>query len=308
MKIKLSKISLTWISVLLLLFVSVIVILIIIPIRKADTLILNKYDSLRESCQFTTEISKSLVLQCEFFLRNEYIDLNGNNCLVFIIPSQENLPREIEICENSSKISWKNPYPDYQMNIPVSTILQYKKVFLMKKYILKSINVEVMDDKRVFEILDLLNKGYSQYLPVITQEEASLERKGYYLTNFYDSNDSEKVVENRVAFKEFIINDYSTQGDYITFHGEAFINGAYKEILLETKEFSYIEELLLTNLSVEDINVQNVGKIGKDHGYYIQLAITDQKFFDEEILEEKIKDIGELNNSLILKLMIKNDY
>ncbi len=301
------KITLTKNKAFLWLFLILIVLVSTLVVYSKTDLFKNsyKYSNLLEICDLEEGLTKSHLV-CKGFLEDENLGDDGLKCLSVLIPYESNETETVEICENKETINWENPYTDYSLSIPVILEFDYNRLLFWKSG-LQRITVNLMEDEEALELLGLVNiPGSGEHIGVITQQQAKIEERGWYVTNKFESESSDKVVENLFVVESAEIDDYSVGGDDIVFNMTSNLNGKDITFDVRTEEFVYAEVASSGEEEFLIVNKNDISLINLDSSYYIQILLLEKDFFTEEFIEGILDGEGlSMREDLVLELMLK---
>lgn len=217
---------------------------------------LDKYGELEEYCEYKNGEDLTSVL-CYGFLKDEYIGEDGSRCLELALTSLEGIRKDIEICEDSEKILWKNPYPDYYLSVPVIFELNYSKS-IFGNYFLEEINFDVMEDEKAEELLDLVNSldslGFLRmdFLRIQTKEEYYIQKRGYRIFNTEDGG-------QRLLLSSVVLKEYEVKDGEVFMYVDATLYGESVDLVISNKEFILSQWVPTTPEEIQEVMVDLEG-------------------------------------------------
>lgn len=260
---------------------------------------LSVYDRLSEHCLEGNEGVK----ECDMFLRS-YKEDGVNTCMEIVLPEIDPSKRDIEICFNK-EVKWENPYVDYSLDIPVVLSMYYKESIFENK-IPQRIEIEIMEDERVYEIIEEINFNSEEAIIPRTTQANKIYTQGYsyYPYRKYGIGE-EYLIWELVNTK---INSIKKVGDALEFNMTFDMDNTQYSYVFNTGEFGLHDKfsgevITLTPESVLESHLNLDGKYSfafsifnvKDDikvvSYYEGLREDVHNFFDETP-----------NSSIVLKL------
>jgi hypothetical protein len=265
----------------------------------------NKYGELIDFCEIKKQTGNDLYYDCYAFLESETTDEKGINCIKFVTPYfDEEGPRlDMQICEKKEKIVWENPYSNYSLHIPVVMTFKYKKS-LFHSYKFESLNIELMEDEKAFELWDLVDilEGSLGYKAFRWSGHKLTEELGYSVTGEVDPNDEESFVPNGLVIYSTRIKSYQVEGNKILLEMEAFIDERFQTISFTTEEFSLLENIEGGDRVV--VNASNIAEVDLDAEYQAIFKFKEKGLIPEGFIEEQLALLAKGDESSLLFEMI----
>ena len=190
--------------ILLMLLISALILIYFFFLKDKET---TPYDRLLEHC---TEEHQG-VKQCTVFLSDNTPE-DGNTCMKIVLPVIDPDLRDIEICLDK-EVEWTNPYEDYSLDIPVVLNIHYSNN-VFRKIIPDRIEIELMEDTKVYEILEDINFSSDEVIEARTTVADEILTRGYtyYLYKRFGEGEEFLVwVLVDVQFESIQINQDKTE-------------------------------------------------------------------------------------------------
>lgn len=264
----------------------------------------NKYGELVDFCKIKKQAGDDLYYDCYSFLESESTDEKGMNCIKFVTPyfNEEGRRLDMQVCEEGEKIIWENPYSNYSLHIPVVMTFKYKKS-LFQSYRFESLNIELMEDEKAFELWKLVNLlGSSGYKAFRWSGHKLTEELGYSVTAEGDPNDEQNLVASGLVIYSAQIKAYQVEGDEILLTMEAFINEKDQILSFTTEEF-----FLLENVEKGDsvlINASNIADVDLNVGYQAYFKFKEKGPIPEGFVEDQLTLLTSGDKSSLLLDMV----
>lgn len=212
------------------------------------------YEKLFEHC-----VEENGLRRCYVFLAG-YEEKEETTCMQIVLPVVDPSQRDIEICLDK-EVNWENPYEDYSLNVPVVLNMYYDKN-LFKQEVPQKINIEIMEDEKVYELLDKASLPSSENILVRTKKANENIVKGYTYYDFSGYEEEERylvwvltsVTINSIKEKqggvEFQIN-FKMGGEEYSY---TFIS---EEVFLHTLKTGEVRKLETYSSIIEHLNLNN---------------------------------------------------
>ena len=265
----------------------------------------NKYSELVNFCEIKEKTGNDLYYDCYAFLESETTDEKGINCIKFVTPyfDEKGTRLDMQICEEKEKIKWENPYSNYSLHIPVVMTFKYKES-LFKSYRFDSLNIELMDDDKAFELWELVDLlGNTPGSQAFRWSGHKLtEELGYSVTGEVDPNDEESFVPSGLVIFSTRIKSYQVEGNKILLEMEAFIDEKTQVLSFTTEEFSLLENVKGRDMVL--VNASNIAEVDLGAEYQAYFKFKEKSSVSEGFIEEQLALLAEGDESSLLFEMI----
>lgn len=263
------------------------------------------YIEIKEHCKE----SESLITNCEVFISNRFENELGQDCLSIILPVPEEDQRETELCFSMNLLNWSNPYPSYDLLVPVEMSARFSKNLLYGDKV-KSVDLRIIDEDRINKITNPINSNTTK--PILFWTKLVLENndRGYYLTkrlgNELINEDTFKTYDV-LGVKEVEINNLTlleSGNSYLDL--SLILEGKLFQESIEVTPFKLVSNNMSDSNRFEEMvvdgknDLEEIFFIGEK--YQMQFTVKEHEKIDEELINQYITLENDLE--LVLKYVI----
>ncbi len=251
------------------------------------------YEELFDYCDYKDE-GQTISATCYSFINDEYVkEALVDTCLSVRVATQDGVFKDVDICLPQEKLEWENPYEDYSLSVPVIMQIDYKKNF-WGIYEVDSVDIILMEDEVSAELFQKVHLLDPSFVGIKFQRQAEIERKGYYVTNKFNPENSEEVTRNLLVFREARIISYDKVDNQLLFNFTVLVNGEEKDLTILGAE-----GLEFVSIGPEGLKSQEgvpPGFLSSDIIYTLYLSNAEVPFFEEDFIE------GDLDTTPLLSI------
>lgn len=261
----------------------------------------SSYELLMDYCDHE-EDGDVLSIICNSFIGDEYVNDDGERCLNFLVISEKGGSREdIELCIDSEKMEWENPYPDYSLYVPVVLEIDYE---INRKFQITSVRGSLMGDEVVVEILERVPFSDKQNIPVWTALHEEAVEKSY--DTILEEDGAGDFAPVGISIWEGRVISYDVQGELINIEIETFFKGRDSGVSFSTEGFYLWDNLKEEGEEETYIDSSNIADLDLGVSYRVILLLEDPLLFSEDFVDEQLDLLarGEPNDFLLNRISI----
>lgn len=217
----------------------------------------DKYEDFRLGCIQENKFGR-VNLNCKTLLEAIVRKEKNEVCLHFILISTKDKPENLIICENQTKIlGLEDPNIYSLQKVPINLEISYKKgLFQIAKF--ENISITLMPDSEFNPLLaDLYSRSFF-IKDIRTEASLELEKKKFF-THTLDLPGMENF--SILLFTETFVKNFYTEGDYIHFDLEVFVEDYKFNLNVSSEELIFPrvnnDEVILTKNDLSDISIDS---------------------------------------------------